>query len=96
LIEAKLFQPNDVVSWHNLFNAFKLFLRDLQSNRAIDTFEYIGDQDADTIQQATYNTLPDIQAGKYKFKIKFVPITLMEEITATFTVVNSIVTVEVA
>ena len=94
VIEEHLFLPNDVTSWKNLFRAVNLLMRGLVSSRAISEYEYIGDQNVDRIQDAVYNLQADIQDGKYKFKIKIVPITKMEVIEATFTVVNNLIGVE--
>lgn len=94
IIEENLFTPNDPISWKNVFRAVNLLLRGLVSNRAISEYEYIGDQDADVITDAVYNQQADIANGIYKFKIKLVPISKMEVVEATFTVVNNLIGVE--
>ena len=70
IVEENLFTPNDPISWRNVYRAVNALLRGLVTQRALADYEYIGDQDADTIFDATYNQLADIQNGEYKFKGK--------------------------
>lgn len=95
IIEENLFTPNDPESWKTIYRTVNLLLRTLVTQRALTEYEYIGDQNADTIADATYNQLADIQNGEYKFKIKLVPTTKMEVIEATFTIVNNLIGVTV-
>jgi hypothetical protein len=95
IIEENLFTPNDVQSWKRLYRTINLLLRTLVTQRALVSFNYIGDQNVDTIAGAVYNNQADIANGMYKFKVELSPTTKMEVIEATFTIVNNTIGVTV-
>jgi hypothetical protein len=71
------FEPNDPQAWRNLYVRMKKDLDECGQNRGLDGvegigYEYVGDQDAVTRQQATYNSQDDLADGKYKVAIYLV------------------------
>lgn len=71
------FEPNDPQAWRNLYVRMKKDLDECGQNRGLDGvegsgYQYVGDQDCITRQQATYNSQDDLADGKYKVAIYIV------------------------
>lgn len=80
LVRGKLQNPNDVLTWKEIYRITKEFMQQIQNGRGITAFVYEGDQDVDNVSQATINDPSDIQLGKYKFNLYFDPIEPLEEV----------------
>ncbi len=80
LAELRLFQPNIPATWRSLYNAIQPELDRLKALGAIAEWEYNGDQYVDKIQEAQFNTLEDIDAGKYQAFIRLYVNSKMEYI----------------
>lgn len=92
MADSILFDPNDPLSWNLLYRTVRPFIKTLEDGRAIVKGEgknwfWLGDQDADTINDVTFNTVSDINAGRYRARFVFIPITATEyigiEVTST-------------
>lgn len=85
LVRWQSFDPNDPRMWKQMYRRVKPFIDDLESNRAITPGEdqfwfWQGDQNADVRTDAKFNALADLDAGKYRARFVFVPITATEYI----------------
>ena len=89
-----MFKPNDPVSWKLLYRRMLTDLNSASANRGLDGFEgdgwqYTGDQDALTRQQATFNSQADLIQGKYKVAVYMVWINAIRDITLTAVLTKS-------
>lgn len=99
-----LFKPNDPVMWSTLYRTAKLFITNtLVDGQAIVggdgptkgegvNWFWIGDQGADQITDAKFNDPVEVQAGTYRARFVFLPISATEYISieAVATDANSI------
>jgi hypothetical protein len=86
IVKGDLFEPNDPITWKNIYRKAAKFLTDLTTRRAIFGFEYFGDQDVDNVSQATVNDPVSIAAGNYNALINIFPETALEKINLGLTV----------
>jgi len=93
-------EPNDPSTWRKLYREVLPFIASLETGRAIVGGEgtgwfWVGDQDAVTSLQATFNTQEDITAGIYKVRFVFIPIRAIDYINIDVTITdgNAIVSV---
>lgn len=80
IVEKFNFEPNDLTLFNQIYNAVLPFIQSLETQRAIHKgkWEWLGDQFADKIEDLQYNTIDDVQQGKYKAKFRFAPIVANE------------------
>lgn len=90
-----LFEPNDVDTWKSIYVDIHPILEGLKTGRAIWAYEYQGDQNADSIEDAKVNTKTDIDAGKYKAVIRLYPKSKLEFIDIGINITNSLLSVDV-
>jgi len=92
LIKAVMFDPNDPIMWKEMYRRVRPFIQTLESNRAIVAGEdqnwfWQGDQFVASRQDAEFNNLADLDAGRYKARFVFIPIAAAEfigiEVTPT-------------
>lgn len=82
--DKKLFKPNDPLTWNKLYREVKQFVEvELIPGRAISGKENVawfwqGDQDVDSIDQVSFNTTQDINSGRYRARLVFVPVSAIE------------------
>ena len=81
--EDELFNPNDILTWKNIYAKVSVFMQDLEGKRGITGFRYEGDQDKDNIAQGVINSPTTAAQGKYFFNLFFTPITTLIEIKVT-------------
>jgi hypothetical protein len=93
-MDLRLFLPNDIETWKDMYRDIKALMDALVSGRAIRAYEYQGDQTVDRIEDVSINSLADIDNGIYKFRLIIWPTTKMEQIDLTLTIVNNVVGVE--
>ena len=79
LVKATMFDPNDVQMWKEMYRRVRPFIQFLESNRAIVPGEDVnwvwqGDQFVSSRQDAEFNNLADLDAGKYRARFLFIPI----------------------
>jgi phage tail sheath protein FI len=94
LVKVALFDPNDPLSWKRIYRNVRSFIDSLETGRAIvpgegSMWHWIGDQDKDRREEATFNTQADLDAGKYRSRFLFVPIGAIEHIGVDVTVTDS-------
>lgn len=85
LVRIKMFNPNDPQNWKTIWRRVKPFIEELEKNRAIVPGEdtnwfWQGDQEVDRREDAVFNTLPDLDAGIYRARLVFIPISATEYI----------------
>lgn len=80
-LETFLEEPNDFSTWKRMYYVVKPFLDSLVTRRALYTYEWLGDQDAKSINDLVINTPTDVQNGKYKVRLNIKAINSIQEIT---------------
>jgi len=102
VVKPQHFQPNDPISWRAMYRLAAAWItKTLVAGRAIEPTEgigwaWVGDQDAATVQEATYNAQNDLFQGKYKAEFTFRPVATMEDITLNVFATNQNIAVEPA
>lgn len=95
LVRVELFNPNDPQTWKAIYRQVKPFIETvLVSGRAILPGEginwfWIGDQEVDRFEDATFNTLNELNNGKYRVRFVCVPISATEFIGIDIVVTDS-------
>lgn len=82
-LEAFLEEPNDIATWRRIYDVVKPFFDDLASDsqRALDSWEWNGDQFADDLDSLQINKKADVLAGKYKVQLVIVEKVSLQEFT---------------
>ena len=86
ILDNKLFEPNDIPTWKEIFLAIRPELERLVNERAlykdskIPGWEYMGDQYVDSLADLKVNNIDDVMAGKYKAFIRLYPINKLDYI----------------
>jgi len=73
LVQSELFDPNDVITWKNIYRRVTPLMDYIQANRGIWKYLYQGDQDIDDVSQAVVNSPANIDAGQYIFNLFIAP-----------------------
>ena len=83
-------EPCDTVTFKAMWNQIRPFLDNLArtSTRALWKYEYMGDQDASSLDTLTVNQKNDVQMGKYKAYLKLWLIVPMIEVTLNIMLVQ--------
>lgn len=83
ILRSHLKEPCDVVTFKSIYRQLKPFLDTLAStqNRALWQYEYLGDQDARSLDDLSVNSKEDVQIGKYKIFLKLWVIVPLIDIT---------------
>jgi len=95
LVRIELFNPNDPQTWKSIYRRVKPFIENvLVAGRAILPGEgrnwfWIGDQDVDRFEDASFNDLNDLNNGKYRVRFVCVPISATEFIGIDVVVTDS-------
>lgn len=89
LIESELFDPNDFVTWRNIYRKVKPFAEKLKDQRAIFDYKYYGDQDADTLSDLVINNPDDVQGGLYKINFLIKPIGALKWVKMSIGLINA-------
>lgn len=94
ILETVNFEPNDPPSWKALYRRARLLIDELVTRRAIFPGEgvnwaWVGDQDAQGVQDVQYNKLSDINLGIYKVRFIFTPISAIEKVALDATITDS-------
>ena len=90
IFRSYLKEPCDTVIFKNIYNQCRPFLDNLArtSTRALWKYEYLGDQDASSLDSLTVNQKNDVQIGKYKVYLKLWLIVPMVEVTLNIMLVQ--------
>lgn len=89
LIESELFDPNDIDTWKNIHRKVTPLLEYIKNNRGIFDYLYQGDQDIDKIEDATINTINNIDQGLYVFNLFVKPKVAMKYLGVNVSVSRS-------
>lgn len=87
------FQPNDPTTWKDLYRKVRPVFEDLVARRAIEPGEgsgwaWIGDQEAESINDVSFNKPTDILQGIYKTRALVVPIGAVEYADLTLSITD--------
>lgn len=83
IIEKFNFEPNDLKMYEQVYIAVKPFIESLEAGRAIHPSKWMwqGDQFASTVEDLQFNTLDDLQQGRFSADFLFAPIVANEIIS---------------
>lgn len=83
VLESFLEEPNDIPTWRRIYDVVQPFFDDLESEskRAIDSWEWNGDQFAKDLNSLQINQKSDVLAGKYKVQLVIVEKVSLQEFT---------------
>lgn len=95
MLETFLEEPNDIPTWRRMFYTCKPFLDSLVTNRAIYTYGWQGDQDANSMDDLQINNASDVSDGKYKILLPIQAIPSIQEINLGIILTKAGVTFEV-
>ena len=87
ILEDYLEEPNDMSSWKLMYYQVKPYLDELVTKRALFSYRWEGDQNANSLQDLVTNDPADITNGKYKVRLFLSFIASMQEIEVTLTLV---------
>jgi hypothetical protein len=81
ILESYIEEPNTFDTWKRIYYEGKEIMDNLLNNSAITSYEWLGDQDAQSYDDLQVNTESDVRNGKYKLQIKYKEIVPMQDIT---------------
>ena len=96
ILNNYLEEPNDMTSWKLMYYQVKPFLDSLKDERALYSYEWLGDQDAKSLQDLQINDAADVTAGKYKVKLLLSVIPAMREIEVNLVLTPGNISFELA
>lgn len=82
ILESYIEEPNTFDTWKRIYYEGKEIMDNLLNNLAITSYEWLGDQDAQSYDDLQVNTESDVRNGKYRLQIKYKEIVPMQDITA--------------
>jgi len=94
LLDNYIEEPNDIPSWRDLYRDVIPYLDSQVANRAIHSYNWQGDQFAESLEKLQINTLADVQQGKYKVKLFVKEVVSMQDILVEITLDNSTISFE--
>lgn len=80
LLESFLEEPNDIPTWKRMHYTVKPFLDSLITKRAIYSYTWDGDQNANSMNDLVVNNSADVTEGKYKVRLAIQAIPSIQEI----------------
>lgn len=81
ILESYIEEPNTFDTWKRIYYEGKEIMDNLLNNSAITSYEWLGDQDAQSYDDLQVNTESDVRNGKYKLQIKYKEVVPMQDIT---------------
>jgi hypothetical protein len=94
IMESFIEKPLDIPLFRTIYYTVKPFLNRLVTGRAIFDYQWVGDQNVNTIQEVTVNTPEDIQMGKYKVRLPITRINPLQEFELTIELTRAGATIE--
>lgn len=79
-LETFLEEPNDIPTWARIYYTIKPFMDSLVTKRAIYTYDWQGDQFANSMEDLKINNAADVSDGKYKILMPIQAIPSLQEI----------------
>lgn len=80
ILESYIEEPNTFETWKRIYYEAKDLLDDLQNRKAITTYTWLGDQDAQSYEDLQVNNEADVRQGKYKAQLKYHEVVPMQDI----------------
>lgn len=80
ILESYIEEPNTFATWKLIYYEAKEILDDLQTRNAITSYEWIGDQDAQSYDELQINNEADVRQGKYRAQLKYKEVVPMQDI----------------
>lgn len=80
ILESYIEEPNTFDTWKLIYHEAKEILDDLQTRNAITSYEWIGDQDAQSYEELQINNEADVRQGKYRAQLKYKEVVPMQDI----------------
>lgn len=80
ILESYIEEPNTFETWKRIYYEAKDILDDLQTREAITSYEWLGDQDAQSYEDLQINNEADVRQGKYRAQLKYREIVPMQDI----------------
>lgn len=80
ILESYIEEPNTFETWKRIYYEAKDILDDLQTSNAITSYEWLGDQDAQSYEDLQVNNEADVRQGKYKAQLKYHEVVPMQDI----------------
>lgn len=80
ILESYIEEPNTFGTWKRIYYEAKDILDDLQTRNAITSYEWLGDQDAQSYDDLQINTEAEVRQGKYKAQLKYKEVVPMQDI----------------
>lgn len=80
ILESYIEEPNTFETWKSIYYEAKDLLDDLQNRKAITTYTWLGDQDAQSYEDLQVNNEADVRQGKYKAQLRYKEIVPMQDI----------------
>lgn len=80
ILESYIEEPNTFDTWKLIYYEAKDILDDLQTRNAITSYEWIGDQDAQSYDELQINNEADVRQGKYRAQLKYKEVVPMQDI----------------
>lgn len=87
--EEELFDPNDIPTWRTIFRKVNAAFTDIKNAQGVYDFIYEGDQNIDTIDEATVNTVENIMDGEYIYYLYLRPTVAMKYVKVRMVVTAS-------
>lgn len=81
ILESFLEEPNTWDTWRSIYYLGRAVMDDLVNNRAMTSYEWLGDQDAKSYGDLQINNEADVRQGKYKIVLKYKDIVTLQEVT---------------
>jgi uncharacterized protein len=94
--EKELFEPNSVQTWKRIYRGVAKEMQAIQDGEGLYQFVYEGDQNADTVNDATVNTPESISNGEYQYNLYLYPTPALKYVLCRMNVTALGTTVTVA
>ncbi len=89
IAKSKLFDPNDPITWINIYRRVEAVMQFVIDNRGVYGYEYQGDQFVTDVTKVVVNTTSNLDAGQYVFHLFIKPIPAMKYVAIKTIVTNS-------
>lgn len=81
ILESYIEEPNTFETWKRIYYEGKEIMDDLLNSSAITSYEWLGDQDAQSYSDLQINNEADVRQGKYQIKLKYNEVVPMQDIS---------------
>lgn len=81
IFESYIEEPNTFDTWKRIYYEGKEIMDNLVNNSAITSYEWLGDQDAQSYDDLQVNNEADVRNGKYHVQLKYSEVVPMQDIS---------------